>query len=130
MKRNIARSLVAGAIISSIGFVLPLSTFASASTTTTTTTVANTTPKSSTNLHKAYGAKLKAIDATFVLKIDTAKSNFDLAMSMAVNSSQRITARSVLRIAIVNATLARDAALKTLSNPRKHTNRSKHSHHR
>jgi hypothetical protein len=63
---------------------------------------------------KAYNAKLEAIDSSFVVAVKVAKRAFNLAMKTATNSSQRITARSMLRVAIAHATVTRDAAFTKL----------------
>ena len=117
MKITSARSFALVVIATSLATALPMTAFAG----TPKTTLRSNSPKA-TVLHsrsyqlaaKAYNAKLKAIDASFVGAVKVAESTFNMAMATATSSSQRITARSALRVAIANATVARDAALERL----------------
>jgi hypothetical protein len=89
----------------------PLVSSADPSTPTTTTTLAITTLKQYRAAEKLYLAKLKVINVTFAAAVDTAKANYAATVSVATNSAQRISARSAMRLAIANATIARAGAL-------------------
>jgi hypothetical protein len=112
-----ARSFAALAIATSLASALPLTAFADTPTSTSTSTsstVAVSPLRAYQIALKAYNAKLEAIDSSFVVAVKVAKRAFNLAMKTATNSSQRITARSMLRVAIAHATVTRDAAFTKL----------------
>ena len=116
MKGFPARTAAALAIVVTIAIGTPVvssadSTLATTTTTTTTTTLAITTMKQYRAAEKLYLAKLKVINDTFVAAVDVAKSNYAAAASVATNSAERISARSAMRLAIANATVARAGAL-------------------
>ncbi len=116
MKGFAARSVAAMAIIATLALGTPLVSSADTTTTTTTaptttTTVAITTLKQYRAAEKLYLAKLKVINATFVAAVDVAKSNYAATVAVATNSAQRISARSAMRLAIADATIARAGAL-------------------
>ena len=114
MKGFAARSFAAMAIMATLALGTPLVSSADTTTTTTpttTTTVAITTLKQYRAAEKLYLAKLKVINATFVAAVDVAKSNYAATVSVATNSAERISARSAMRLAIANATIARAGAL-------------------
>jgi predicted nucleic acid-binding protein len=112
-----ARSIAALAIATSLASALPLTAFATTPTSTSTSTsstVAVSPLRAYKIALKAYNAKLQAIDSSFVAAVKVAKTTFNLAIATATNSSQRITARSLLRVAIANAIVTRDAAFTRL----------------
>ena len=113
MKGFAARSFAAMAIMATLALGTPLVSSADTTTTTptTTTTVAITTLKQYRAAEKLYLAKLKVINATFVAAVDVAKANYAATVSVATNSAQRISARSAMRLAIADATIARAGAL-------------------
>ena len=111
MKGFAARSVAALALMAMIAVGTPLVSSADSSTSTTTTTLAITTLKQYRAADKLYLAKLKVINATFVAAVDLAKSNYAATISVATNSAERISARSAMRLAIANATIARAGAL-------------------
>ncbi|HEY5093058.1 MAG TPA: hypothetical protein VII60_07310 [Acidimicrobiales bacterium] len=115
MKGFAARTLAAMAIMATLALAAPLvSSAASAvptTTTTTTTTLAITTLKQYRAAEKLYLAKLKVINDTFVAAVDIAKSNYATTVSVATNSTERISARATMRLAIADATIARASAL-------------------
>jgi hypothetical protein len=118
VKSNTARSFVAAALVTSLGSVLPVSAFADTTTSTIPSTNLATSPLRAYGAAvKVYNAKLKAIDVSFVSTVRSAKKTYNLVMANATSSSQRITARSVMRVAITEATVVRDAALKALGKP-------------
>jgi hypothetical protein len=115
MKGFAGRTVAAMAIMAMIAIGTPLVSSAdSTASTTTTTTLVITTQKQYRAADKLYLAKLKVINATFVAAVDTAKSNYAATVSIATNSAERISARSTMRLAIANATIARAAALSEL----------------
>lgn len=111
MKGFAVRSLAAMAIMATLALGTPLISSADTTTSTTTTTLAITTLKQYRAAEKLYLAKLKVINATFVAAVDVAKSNYAATISVATNSAERISARSALRLAIADATIARAGAL-------------------
>lgn len=120
MKSITARSVATIAIATSLSCVLPVSAFADTSTTTstTTTTIIATSPMMTfIAAEKAYDAKLEQINATFVKAVNDAETAYKLATAIRTSSSLRIIARSAMRIAIANATVARDASIKSLGKP-------------
>jgi hypothetical protein len=116
-----ARSIAALAIATSLASALPLTAFATTPTSTSTSTsstVAVSPLRAYKIALKAYNAKLQAIDSSFVAAVKVAKTTFNLAIATATNSSQRITARSLLRVAIANAIVTRFTRLgKAPTNP-------------
>lgn len=107
-----ARTLTAIAIMATLAIGTPLVSSADSTTpTTTTTTLAITTLKQYRAAEKLYLAELKVINATFVAAVDVAKANYAATVSVATNSSERISARAAMRLAIANATIARAGAL-------------------
>jgi hypothetical protein len=118
MKGFTARTVAALAIMATLAIGTPLVSSADPTTpTTTTTTLAITTLKQYRAAEKLYLAKLKVINATFVAAVDTAKSDYAATVAVASNSAERISARSTMRLAIANATIARAGSLIELGKP-------------
>ncbi len=121
MKGFAARPLAALAIVATLALGTPLVAYADSTTTTTTstttTTVAITTMKQYRAAEKLYLAKLKVINATFIAAVDVAKANYAATIAVATNSAERISARSAMRLAIADATIARAGALIELGKP-------------
>jgi phosphotransferase system HPr-like phosphotransfer protein len=111
MKGFVGRTVAAMSIMAMIAVGTPLVSSADSTASTTTTTLAITTLKQYRTAEKLYLAKLKVINATFVDAVDSAKANYAATLSVATNSAQRISARSTMRLAIANATIARAGAL-------------------
>lgn len=112
MKGFAGRLVTAMALMAVVAVGTPLVSSADSSTpSTTTTTLVITTLKQYRAAEKLYLARLKVINATFVAAVDTAKSNYAATESVATNSAERISARSAMRLAIANATIARAGAL-------------------
>jgi cell division septation protein DedD len=111
MKGFAGRTVAAIALMAMVAIGTPLVSSADSATPTTTTTLAITTLKQYRAAEKLYLAKLKVINATFVAAVDIAKSNYAATVSVATNSAERISARSAMRLAIANATIARAGQL-------------------
>jgi hypothetical protein len=63
---------------------------------------------------KLYLAKLKVINLTFLSAVAAAKLSLSTSLSVATNSSERISARATYRFAITEATINRSNALTLL----------------
>jgi hypothetical protein len=84
-------------------------------TTTTTTTIRAVSPmKSYQKALGVYKSAREAINRSYQSAIDAAQSVYAAALAVASNSSQRSTARATWRLAITEATAAREAALLAL----------------
>jgi hypothetical protein len=118
VKRFVTRSIATVAILATLSFGAPAIAMAGTATTaTTTTTIVITTMKQYRAAERVYLAALKVINETFILAVSTAKSNYAAALSVATNSSARISARSTYHSAIAVATLARSNSLSILGKP-------------
>ena len=121
MKGLAKRTIASVAILATLTIGTPALAFAETTTTTTTTIVTKnpviTTMKQYHAAEKLYLARLKVINLTFLSAVATAKMNLASSLSVAVNSSQRISARATYRFAITEATIARSNALIQLGNP-------------
>jgi hypothetical protein len=120
MKGFVGRTVTTVAILATLGVGAPLAAVAATTTPTTTTTVSSSiivTMKQYRVAERTYLAKLKVINVTFLGAILTAKSNFASALQTATNSTERISARAAMRVAIAEATSARANALSALGNP-------------
>jgi hypothetical protein len=111
------RTFATVAIVATLALGTPIA--ALAGTTTTTTTIVAKTPVITTlkqwrAADKLYLAKLKVINLTFLSAVATAKLNLSTSLSVATNSSERISARATYRFAITEATIARSNALTQL----------------
>jgi hypothetical protein len=118
MKGLAQRTLASLAIVTALALGTPALAQAGVTSTTTTTVLAKvsviTTMKQWKAADKVYLAKLKVINLTFLAAVATAKSNLASALSVATNSTQRISARATYRFAITEATIARSNALTVL----------------
>jgi len=119
MKGLAKRTLATVAIVSALALGTPAAAFAG---TTTTTTIAAKTPVITTlkqwrAADKVYLANLKVINLTFLSAVATAKADLAASLSVATNSTQRISARATYRFAITEATIARSNALSLLGKP-------------
>jgi hypothetical protein len=116
MKGLAKRSIASVAIVAAIAFGTPLAALAGTTTTTTTTIKAPaiTTLKQYRAAEKLYLAKLKVINLTFLDAVAIAKMKLSNALSIATNSTQRISARATYRFAITEATIARSNSLTLL----------------
>jgi hypothetical protein len=120
MKGLAKRTIASVAIMATLALGTPV--VALAGTATTTTTVAGklpviTTMKQWHAADKLYLAKLKVINLAFLAAVATAKANLASSLSLATNSTQRISARATYRFAITEATIARSNALTLLGKP-------------
>jgi hypothetical protein len=117
MKGLAKRTLASVAIAATLGLGTPALAMAS-SATTTTTTVAKatvvTTMKQWRAADKLYLAKLKLINVTFQAAVATAKANLAATLSVATNSTERISARATYRFALTEATITRSNSLTLL----------------
>jgi len=118
MNRSAIRSVAALALVALLGLSAPVASFAGTTTTTsTTTTTVISTMREYRVAEKNYLEQLKVINQTFEAAVKLAKANFNIAMATATNSSDRITARAALRLAIANATSQRATSLIQLGRP-------------
>ncbi len=119
MKGLAKRTVASVAIVATLALATPA--LALAGTTTTTTIVAKapviTTMKQWHAADKLYLAKLKVINLTVLAAVASAKANLASELSVATNSTQRISARATYRFAITEATVARSNALTLLGKP-------------
>jgi hypothetical protein len=118
MKGLAKRAIASVAIAAMLGLGTPALAMASSATTTTTTIVAKatviTTMKQWRAAEKLYLAKLKVINLTFQEAVATAKADLAASLSVATNSTERISARATYRFAITEATIARSDSLTVL----------------
>jgi hypothetical protein len=122
MKSLTQRTIASVAIAVTLALGTPVLAHATTTTTTTTTTIVAKTPVITTlkeyrAAEKLYLAKLKVVNLTFLAAVATAKMNLSSALSTAINSTQRISARATYRFAITEATIARSNALSLLGKP-------------
>lgn len=121
MKGLAKRTIASVAILATLTIGTPAVALAGTTGTTTTTIVTKppviTTMKQYHAAEKLYLARLKVINLTFLSAVATAKMNLAASLSVAVSSSQRISARATYRFAITEATIARSNALIQLGNP-------------
>ena len=118
MNRGATRSVAALAMVALLGLSAPAASFAgTTSTTTSTTTTVVSNMREYRSAEKNYLEQLKVINQTFEAAVKLAKSNFNAAMAVATNASDRITARAALRLAIANATSQRATSLIQLGKP-------------
>jgi hypothetical protein len=110
------RTIAAVAIVATLALGAPIAALAGTTTTTTIVTKAPviTTMKQWRAAEKLYLAKLKVINLTFLSAVAAAKLNLSTALSVATDSSDRISARATYRFAITEATIARSNALTLL----------------
>jgi hypothetical protein len=130
MKKFSTRSVVAVAILATLGMSAP----AIASADTTTTTAPTTTTTVATTIHvakdawkqwrkaeDAYLDQLKVINRTFRATVDTARKEYWAAIKASKGSQNRqaarAAARAALTLSIANAMEARSTALTTLGAP-------------
>jgi hypothetical protein len=112
MKVIAARSLVALAIVGTLGVGAPV--VASAHGTTTTTVRVVSPMKAYERTLSAYKSARVAINRSYQSAIEAAQSVYVASLAVARNSAQRNTARATWRLAITEATAAREAALLAL----------------
>jgi hypothetical protein len=122
MKGLTQRTIASVAILATLTLGTPALALAGTASTTTTTTIATktmviTTLKQYRAAEKLYLARLKVINLTFLAAVATAKMNLSTSLSVAINSSQRISARATYRFALTEATIARSDALTLLGKP-------------
>jgi hypothetical protein len=110
MKVIAARSLVALAIVGMLAVGAPV--VASAKGTTATTTIRAVSPmKAYQRALVAYRSARADINRSYQSAIEAAQSFYVASLAAARNSAQRSTARATWRLAITEATAAREAAL-------------------
>lgn len=117
MKSIATRSIATVAIMAILALATPLAAFAGNSTRPTGPTRAISALHVYQVAERHYRRELKGINHTFIAAIKRAKANYVLALSVATNSTQRITARAGYKLAIAEATVARANALGALGNP-------------
>ncbi len=133
MKKFSTRSVVAVAILATLGMSAPAIASADTTTTTvptTTTTIATTTTtihvakdawKQWRKAEDAYLDQLKVINRTFRATVDTARKEYWAAIRASKGSQNRqaarAAARAALTLSIANAMEARSTALTTLGAP-------------
>jgi hypothetical protein len=103
-------------MVAALALGTPVAAFAGSNDSTTTTATFPSLRTYQSSAH-AYRTQLRAINLAFIEAIGVAKTDYQSALVSATSSSDRITARATMRLAIADATAARAAALTALGKP-------------
>jgi hypothetical protein len=117
MKVIAARSIMALAIVGMLGVGAPAVASAKGTTTTTTTIKVVSPMRAYEKALGAYKFARASIGHSYQSAVQAAQSVYDASLAVARDSAERSTARATLRLAITEATAAREAALLALGKP-------------
>ena len=123
IQRNVITRLVGTlAIAASLSFVAGTASFAATSTVTAThSTTTTTTPSQALRAYRAalknYNFERRLISVAYKNAIATAKATCNRALRRAKTNAARSAARAALKLAVINASAARETALVVLGNP-------------